>query len=201
MISLVRPKAMMPVHGEFRMLAAHARLAVESGVAENRIVLAENGSVVELSAAGAKIVGEIESGVTFVDGLGVGDVKDVALRDRLLPAFVRVRDALRDDVLPKGRDSVGLSAVPKTRWKSASLASRRRTPAGKATTNSSAAMRPTSASAPTAVRRRSANAIVSATALSKPFHSSSLSLAATSSTSVWPPRRCRTRTRCRPSPA
>jgi ribonuclease J len=82
MISLVRPKAFMPVHGEFRMLAAHARLAEEGGVPAEAIVLAENGSVVELSPAGARIAGEVEAGVTFVDGLGVGDVHDVALRDR-----------------------------------------------------------------------------------------------------------------------
>jgi ribonuclease J len=82
MISLVRPKAMMPVHGEFRMLAAHARLAEEGGVDPSRIVLAENGAVVELDSTGARVVDEIESGVTFVDGLGVGDVHDVALRDR-----------------------------------------------------------------------------------------------------------------------
>jgi ribonuclease J len=82
MISLVRPKAMMPVHGEFRMLAAHARLAEEGGVPPEAIVLAENGSVVELSPHGARIVDDVASGVTFVDGLGVGDVHDVALRDR-----------------------------------------------------------------------------------------------------------------------
>jgi ribonuclease J len=82
MISLVRPKAMMPVHGEFRMLAAHARLAIEGGIPKNRIVLAENGSVVELDESGAYLTGQIEAGVTFVDGLGVGDVQDVALRDR-----------------------------------------------------------------------------------------------------------------------
>jgi ribonuclease J len=72
----------MPIHGEFRMLAAHAQLAREAGVPDERIVLAENGSVVELSADGVGIIGEVESGVTFVDGLGVGDVHDVALRDR-----------------------------------------------------------------------------------------------------------------------
>ena len=82
MISLVRPKALMPVHGEFRMLAAHARLAEEGGVLPEAIVLAENGSVVELTPQGARIVGDVEAGVTFVDGLGVGDVHDVALRDR-----------------------------------------------------------------------------------------------------------------------
>ena len=81
-IGLLRPKAVMPVHGEFRMLAAHAQLAREGGVPEDRIVLAENGSVVELRDGVARIVGEVEAGVTFVDGLGVGDVHDVALRDR-----------------------------------------------------------------------------------------------------------------------
>jgi ribonuclease J len=82
MLALVRPKAVMPVHGEFRMLAAHARLARETGVPADAIVLTENGTVVELSRAGAKIVDHVQSGVTFVDGLGVGDVRDVALRDR-----------------------------------------------------------------------------------------------------------------------
>src|SRR5437667_6920286 len=82
MISLVRPKAMMPLHGEVRMLAAHARLAEEGGVPPDAIVLAENGAVVELTPAGARVVDDVESGVTFVDGLGVGDVRDVALRDR-----------------------------------------------------------------------------------------------------------------------
>jgi ribonuclease J len=82
LISLVRPKALMPVHGEFRMLAAHAQLARQSGMPADSIVLAENGSVVELTRSGARIVDSIDAGVTFVDGLGVGDVRDVALRDR-----------------------------------------------------------------------------------------------------------------------
>jgi ribonuclease J len=82
MLALVRPRAVMPVHGEYRMQSAHARLAQEAGVSSDSIVMAENGSVVELSREGARIVDRIESGVTFVDGLGVGDVRDVALRDR-----------------------------------------------------------------------------------------------------------------------
>ena len=81
-LSLVRPKAVMPVHGEFRMLDTHARLARDAGVPADSIVMAENGSVVELSPRGAKLVGEVESGVTLVDGLSVGDIRDVALRDR-----------------------------------------------------------------------------------------------------------------------
>jgi ribonuclease J len=82
MLSLLRPRYVMPIHGEYRMLAAHAKLAREAGVPEERIVLAENGSVVELSHGGARLVDHVESGVTFVDGLRVGDIHDVALRDR-----------------------------------------------------------------------------------------------------------------------
>ena len=82
LLSLVRPKAVMPIHGEYRMLAAHARLAREAGVPESGIIVAENGSVVELTPDGVGIVDRVDAGVTFVDGLGVGDVEDVALRDR-----------------------------------------------------------------------------------------------------------------------
>jgi ribonuclease J len=82
-IALLRPRAVMPVHGEYRMLAAHARLAQEAGVPANSIILGENGAVVELEPGRSpRIVEHVEAGVTFVDGLGVGDVKDVALRDR-----------------------------------------------------------------------------------------------------------------------
>ena len=82
-IGLLRPRAVMPMHGEFRMLAAHAQLAREGGVPEDRIILAENGTVVELdSERGPRIVDHVQAGITFVDGLGVGDVHDVALRDR-----------------------------------------------------------------------------------------------------------------------
>lgn len=82
MLSLLRPRYVMPIHGEYRMLAAHAKLARDAGVPDDRIVLAENGSVVELARGGARLVDRVESGVTFVDGLRVGDVQDVALRDR-----------------------------------------------------------------------------------------------------------------------
>jgi ribonuclease J len=82
LLGLLRPKAVMPIHGEFRMLAAHGRLAQEAGIPASSIVIAENGDVVELTREGARIVDRIESGMTFVDGLGVGDISDVALRDR-----------------------------------------------------------------------------------------------------------------------
>ena len=82
LLSLIRPKAVMPIHGEYRMQAAHARLAQDAGVPASSIVIAENGDVVELSSEGIRIADRIEVGVTYVDGLGVGDITDVALRDR-----------------------------------------------------------------------------------------------------------------------
>jgi ribonuclease J len=81
-IGLLRPKAVMPVHGEFRMLAAHARLARDAGVPAANIVIAENGAVIELTKEGVREAGKVEAGITFVDGLSVGDISDVALRDR-----------------------------------------------------------------------------------------------------------------------
>jgi ribonuclease J len=81
-LALVRPKGVMPVHGEFRMQAAQARMAGDAGVPAASIVLAENGSVVELTQQGVAVVDRVDSGVTFVDGLAVGDLSDVALRDR-----------------------------------------------------------------------------------------------------------------------
>jgi ribonuclease J len=83
MLALLRPRSVVPAHGEYRMLAAHGQLAREAGVPADSIVIAENGSVIELRPGAApQIVDRVESGVTLVDGLGVGDVKDVALRDR-----------------------------------------------------------------------------------------------------------------------
>jgi ribonuclease J len=81
-LALLRPRNVMPVHGEFRMLAAQRRLAIDAGVPPERILLAENGTVVELAGGAARIVEQLDTGSTFVDGLGVGDVRDVALRDR-----------------------------------------------------------------------------------------------------------------------
>ncbi|MBA3842959.1 MAG: ribonuclease J [Actinobacteria bacterium] len=82
LLSLIRPKAVMPIHGEFRMQAAHGRLAEDAGVPASSIVIAENGDVVELSSSGVRIADRVEVGVTYVDGLGIGDISDVALRDR-----------------------------------------------------------------------------------------------------------------------
>ena len=101
LLGLVRPKALMPIHGEIRMLAAHARLGQQGGIPADAILICENGTVVEVEGGRARIVGEIEAGVTFVDGLGVGDISDVALRDRQHLAEDGVADHRRDPLDPE----------------------------------------------------------------------------------------------------
>jgi ribonuclease J len=107
-IGLTRPRAVMPMHGEFRMLAAHAQIARDGGVPDDRIVMAENGTVVELRDGVPQIVGEVAAGMTFVDGLGVGDVHDVALRDRRRLA----EDGVLIVVATVAIDEDGLTAPP-----------------------------------------------------------------------------------------
>jgi ribonuclease J len=82
MIETVRPRAFMPIHGEYRMLQAHARLAEKAGVPAHATRIAENGTVLELDADGLSVVGQVEAGTTLVDGMNVGSVRDVVLRDR-----------------------------------------------------------------------------------------------------------------------
>lgn len=82
MHNLVRPKFFIPVHGEFRHLIKHASLAQSLGMPKENIVIAENGSVIELTRNSVGISGKIPSGKVLVDGLGVGDVGNIVLRDR-----------------------------------------------------------------------------------------------------------------------
>ncbi|MDQ2848206.1 MAG: ribonuclease J [Actinomycetota bacterium] len=80
----VRPKNVIPVHGEWRHLRANAKLAVATGVPSDRVVLAPNGTVVDLTRGRAKIVGHIDVGMVYVDGNAVGDVGENTLSDRLI---------------------------------------------------------------------------------------------------------------------
>jgi len=80
----VRPSNVMPVHGEWRHLRANAALAVATGVAEERVVIAEDGVVVDLVDGKAAISGRVEVGHVYVDGLSVGDVGESTLSDRLV---------------------------------------------------------------------------------------------------------------------
>ncbi len=82
MHNLVRPKYFIPVHGEYRHLIKHANLAKDLGMPKENIVIAENGSVIELTKKNIGINGKITSGKVLVDGLGVGDVGNIVLRDR-----------------------------------------------------------------------------------------------------------------------
>ncbi|EHR50402.1 putative hydrolase of the metallo-beta-lactamase superfamily [Saccharomonospora marina XMU15] len=80
----VRPSNVMPVHGEWRHLRANGELAVRTGVAADRVVLAEDGVVVDLVDGRASTTGRVEVGMVYVDGLSVGDVGDSTLSDRLV---------------------------------------------------------------------------------------------------------------------
>lgn len=82
LINLTQPKFFMPIHGEYRHLHFHRQLAEELGMDRRRILVASNGDVVELSDGKARIAESIDVGMTFVDGLDVGDIQDVTLRDR-----------------------------------------------------------------------------------------------------------------------
>lgn len=80
--SLVKPKYSIPVHGEYRHLKAQAKIAAALGIDKDNIFILKTGQVLELNEEAAEITGEIENGSVFVDGLGVGDVGNVVLRDR-----------------------------------------------------------------------------------------------------------------------
>ena len=82
LIETVRPRAFLPIHGEYRMLLAHARIAEQAGVPPHAVRIAENGAVLELDGDGLSVEGQIEAGIVLVDGLNVGDLRDVVLRDR-----------------------------------------------------------------------------------------------------------------------
>jgi ribonuclease J len=82
MLSLVRPKFFVPVHGEYRQLVLHAKLAASLGIPRENIVVAEDGDVIEVTPDAIKLAGHTASGNVFVDGLSVGDVGQIVLRDR-----------------------------------------------------------------------------------------------------------------------
>ena len=86
MISLTKPKYFVPIHGEFKHMKKHAMLAMKMGIPEENIFIADIGQVLETNNATMKISGTVPSGRVLVDGLGVGDVGSVVLRDRKLLA-------------------------------------------------------------------------------------------------------------------
>lgn len=82
MLALVRPTYLAPVHGEARHQHAHARLAHSLGTPEEHVFVTRIGDCLELQNGSVRRAGSVESGVTLVDGLGIGDIGDIAMRDR-----------------------------------------------------------------------------------------------------------------------
>jgi len=82
MLNLTRPAYTIPVHGEYRHMVAYSRIAEEVGLKREQVIVAENGSIIEFREGKANRVGEAPAGSILVDGLGVGDVGNVVLRDR-----------------------------------------------------------------------------------------------------------------------
>ena len=82
MYSLVKPKYSVPVHGEYRHLKAQAELAQGLGIAKDHVYILKTGDVLEMNGEMAKVTGHVQTGTILVDGLGVGDVGNIVLRDR-----------------------------------------------------------------------------------------------------------------------
>ncbi len=82
MLTLLKPKFFIPVHGEYRHLKHHAEIAIQLGTKEKNTIIAKNGDVIEFTPKSASISGTVQSGNILVDGLGVGDVGNIVLRDR-----------------------------------------------------------------------------------------------------------------------
>ncbi|WP_100404433.1 ribonuclease J [Bacillus solitudinis] len=84
MLNLMKPKYFIPIHGEFRMQHAHRDLAIDVGVKEERIFLVDKGEVIEFANGQGRRGGKVPSGNVLIDGLGIGDVGNIVLRDRRL---------------------------------------------------------------------------------------------------------------------
>lgn len=82
MLNLIRPKFFIPVHGEFRYLIKHSKIAQDLGILKENIFVAENGHVLEFTPDKGTVAGKVTAGNVLVDGLGVGDVGNIVLRDR-----------------------------------------------------------------------------------------------------------------------
>ncbi len=135
MLNLIRPKFFVPVHGEYRMLIKHAELAKDVGILPENIFVAENGQVLEFSRRSGRMTGRVTAGRVLVDGLGVGDVGNIVLKDRkqlsqdgILIVVLTIDHATGEvvagpDIVSRGfvyvRESEQLLEEAKTRVKSA----------------------------------------------------------------------------------
>ena len=82
MFSLVRPKFSIPVHGEYRHLMAQRNLAISMGIPKENVILMRSGDVIEIGDEGYRVADHVQAGGILVDGLGIGDVGNIVLRDR-----------------------------------------------------------------------------------------------------------------------
>ncbi|GAA3596575.1 ribonuclease J [Klugiella xanthotipulae] len=80
--NILKPRNVLPVHGEYRHLAANAKLAIETGVPEQNVILADDGTVIDLKGGVARVVGQYDLGYVYVDGSSVGEITEADLKDR-----------------------------------------------------------------------------------------------------------------------
>ncbi|MET0480161.1 MAG: ribonuclease J [Mycetocola sp.] len=80
--NIIKPKNVLPVHGEYRHLVANAKLAIDTGIPEENTILAEDGTVIDLKDGEARVVGQLDLGFVYVDGSSVGEITDADLKDR-----------------------------------------------------------------------------------------------------------------------
>jgi ribonuclease J len=108
MLNLVKPKFFVPIHGEYRMLIKHAKLAEDMGIPAGNIFVAENGQVLEFTRRSGRVNGKVTAGRILVDGLGIGDVGNIVLRDRRHLS----KDGILIVVVAMSRDSGMIIAGP-----------------------------------------------------------------------------------------
>jgi ribonuclease J len=108
LLNLVRPKFFMPIHGEFRHLSFHAKLAKSVGIPEDNIFLMEDGNILELGSDSARITGKVNAGDVYVDGMSVGDIGSLELRNRRLLS----RDGIAVVILAMNKQTGKLVGLP-----------------------------------------------------------------------------------------
>src|SRR5690606_15304222 len=82
MLNLMKPQFFVPIHGEYKMLVAHSKIAEKMGISRDRIVLSEKGDVIEIKGGKIRISSRVPAGNVLIDGSGIGDVGNIVLRDR-----------------------------------------------------------------------------------------------------------------------